>query len=167
MWPHNEFITCLCKALKVSSYLELGLEAGETFNIVSSFVPKCVGVDVNPLFIAKNGEIFKMTTDEYFANNNMQFDFIFIDADHHYEQVRQDFVNSVKVLNHGGTIVLHDTDPAEKYLLEQRYCGDAYKIIDFINCMPQFSCVTLPIDNPGLTVVRKKQDTRVKNMGLI
>ena len=52
-----------------------------------------------------------MTSDEFFENNEIYFDCIFIDALHIYEQVRKDILNSVKFLNTHGIIIIHDCLP--------------------------------------------------------
>ena len=46
-----------------------------------------------------------------FGNNKKNFDVIFIDGFHHYEQCRKDIINSLKVLNENGFILLHDMIP--------------------------------------------------------
>ena len=47
-----------------------------------------------------------MTSDEFFKNNKDQFDLIFIDGLHHYNQVKKDIINSVEVLKDGGIILM-------------------------------------------------------------
>ena len=47
-----------------------------------------------------------MTSDEFFKNNEIYFDCIFIDALHIYEQVRKDILNSIKFLNANGIIII-------------------------------------------------------------
>ena len=49
-----------------------------------------------------------MTSDEFFEQNVNKFDFIFIDGLHTYEQVHVDIENSIKALNPGGWIAVHD-----------------------------------------------------------
>ena len=46
---HPKFIRLLLEYLGSRSYLELGLFAGETFNLACQIIPRCVGVDVNPI----------------------------------------------------------------------------------------------------------------------
>lgn len=53
-------------------------------------------------------------TDDWEKNNSKtpsSFDIIFIDGDHNSEQVEKDIINSMRVLNPGGFIVLHDCNP--------------------------------------------------------
>lgn len=102
------------------SYLEIGVFTGENFKAV-----KCknkVAVDPNPqMDIPENSYdarwIYKKTSDEYFGVSvpnvilTPMFDIIFIDGLHTEEQVTKDINNSLKVLNKGGVILLHDCNP--------------------------------------------------------
>lgn len=42
---YSEFIKVFLSAVRCRSYLELGLDTGNTFALISSVVPHCVGVD--------------------------------------------------------------------------------------------------------------------------
>ena len=50
------------------------------------------------------GGTHKMTSDEFFYNNNDKFDIIFIDGLHQYEQVIKDVKNSLNCLTKNGII---------------------------------------------------------------
>ena len=51
----------------------------------------------------------KMTSDQYFAGNNeVQFDFIYIDGDHTAEQVARDADSAWKLLKSGGILAFDD-----------------------------------------------------------
>lgn len=108
-------------------YLEIGVEYGECFNQVH-FLNK-TGVDPDPKFIPKSGDIIKLTSDEYFdkyiigetasidsddcvENIEMpRFNAIFIDGMHQVEYVLKDINNSIKVLSENGTIFIDDILP--------------------------------------------------------
>ena len=51
---------------------------------------------------------YKMTSNDFFQSNNNKFDFIYVDGDHSAEQVYLDIVNSWKVLNKNGFLLLDD-----------------------------------------------------------
>ena len=53
-------------------------------------------------------EIHRTTSDEYFINNKYKFDLIYIDGNHHSDNVLRDARNSFKLLNKGGFIVFDD-----------------------------------------------------------
>ena len=119
---HSDFIVDLVKIYNPKVYLELGLYDGETFFKVTPLVTKAIGVDIkqHPNLKTKNYSnmaICICTTDYYFEQYSATYDMIFIDADHCYNSVKTDFHNSIRHLNKGGIIILHDTDPSEvKYL---------------------------------------------------
>ena len=65
-------------------------------------------VDPNP----RANATYQMTSDEFFAKQfKKKYDIIFVDGLHLSEQVYKDIVNSLKCLNEGGTIVVHDCKP--------------------------------------------------------
>jgi len=61
--------------------------------------------------IAQKLSFYKATTDyaiSLLKNEGRKFDFIFIDADHRYEQVKKDILGSMELLSQGGIISGHD-----------------------------------------------------------
>lgn len=56
---------------------------------------------------------FNVTSDEFFQTNQRKYDIIFIDGLHIDEQVERDILNSLRFLNEGGSIVLHDCNPPD------------------------------------------------------
>jgi len=147
------------------SYLELGVHVGELMDLISQISNNCVGVDVVDNRKNKNRCIFHTcTTDDFFKTNLKSFDYIFIDASHQIEQVKKDLYNSIKVLNKNGIILLHDTDPNSKELIDEignTWCGSAYRIVEVIRDLPEYESITLPIDVMGLTIMKRKNDRRV------
>jgi predicted O-methyltransferase YrrM len=120
---------------KIKNYLELGVALGGSFFLNSIFLQKtlekshCVDSlaykDVpwvqqtyekiyskierlRKYFPNKEFEFFNSTTDDFFKNNTQTYDCIFIDADHDYEGVRKDYLNSLKFINKGGYLIFHD-----------------------------------------------------------
>ena len=103
-----------------------------------------------------------MSTDDFFKNFKDMVDIVFIDADHNYKSVVKDFENSLKILNKLGIIFLHDTDPITKKYTDPGYCGDSYKIIEYIlNKHSELNIITLPVTEAGLSIVMRKSNTRV------
>lgn len=86
-----------------TSYLEIGCDRDQIFSLID--IENKIGVD--PL----RGGNRRMTSDDFFAENNQTFDVIFIDGLHHYDQVSKDVNNAIKVLNAGGIIIIHDMLP--------------------------------------------------------
>jgi len=64
---------------------------------------------------------FNVTSDDFFKSNSSKYDIIFIDGLHIDEQVERDIVNSLKCLNDGGSVVLHDCNPPEFYFAREDY----------------------------------------------
>jgi len=69
----------------------------------------------------------------------------------------------LSILNYEGTIFLHDTDPNSKDLLPSGYCGDAYRIVDYVKCNhPELDMITMPVWREGLTMIKRNADRRIK-----
>ena len=108
------------------SYLEIGCFKNELFGKINC--DKKIGVD--PV----SGGTTRMTSDNFFKKNEEKFDCVFIDGLHYYNQVKKDISNSLKLLNPGGIILLHDCLPNN--YLEQAiprsqiiWNGDVWKAI--------------------------------------
>jgi hypothetical protein len=85
------------------SYLEIGCNRNKVFGEIG--VTDKVGID------PRRGGTHRMTSDEFFRQNERTFDFAFIDGLHHADQVLRDVNNTLPILNKGGLIVLHDCSP--------------------------------------------------------
>jgi hypothetical protein len=98
----------LCKYTDCKRYLEIGCAMDKLFAVVNA--PVKIGVD------PESGGTERKTSDEFFfdiakKDGYEKFDVIFIDGLHTYEQVRKDILNSMKWLNVGGFIAIHDLIP--------------------------------------------------------
>jgi predicted O-methyltransferase YrrM len=160
---YTNFIKWLIKLTNCKSYLELGIEYGINIENIKNEVDICVGVDIKDEFNTDGIEFYKMTTDDFFKENNKNFDIIFIDANHDFKQVKKDFDNSLKILNKYGIIIIHDTDPIIEYLTRKEHCNDSYKIIDYLNEKEDLNIINLPIQETGLTLIMRKNDRRIFN----
>lgn len=108
---HTQMINRIISAKGYKTYLEIGL--GTTKNFQAIKAPSKVGVD--PEIPVKGiPETYRVTSDEFFRNNERSFDFIFIDGLHHYNQVLKDVDNSLKFLGEEGTIMVHDCNPPNR-----------------------------------------------------
>ena len=104
-----EIINKLIKDNDYKSYLEIGVNNAVNIKMVQA--ESKVGVDPEPKVKVYYPECNTMTSDEFFETNKEKFDIIFVDGLHHADQVYKDIVNSLEVLNEGGTIVCHDMKP--------------------------------------------------------
>jgi len=99
----SDIINFLIKKNKYKKYLEIGCDYNLNFNRIN--IDTKVGID--PV----RGGTLKMTSDDFFKQNKETFDIIFIDGLHYADQVYKDIINSIKILNKNGTIVVHDCNP--------------------------------------------------------
>jgi len=156
---HSDFIEMMAKIYKPKVYVELGLYEGETWDKVRKHCNKSFGVDL--IDRGLSGNIFIEKTDDFFLHFKDKADMIFIDADHSYESVKKDLLNSLNILSESGIILIHDTDPEDNRLFSHGYCGDSYKIVSFIeDSMHHLNVVTIPIAEAGISVISKKKSTR-------
>ena len=98
------FISLATQKFKNCRYLEIGCEDND--NCFSS-IPAINKIGVDP----ESGGNVRETSDNFFKINKKEFDVIFIDGLHIYEQCRKDIINSLKFLNRNGFIFLHDMIP--------------------------------------------------------
>lgn len=143
------------------SYLEVGVNRGETFHEVSC--DKKVAVDPKFLFDLKsasqsnrNASYHEVTSDAFFEKSPIgeTFDVIYLDGLHTYDQTLRDLMNAVAKLNPGGVIVIDDIYPSSyaaslpdlkmaeqlKALTGEKdmsWMGDVYRLAYFIESFMQ------------------------------
>jgi predicted O-methyltransferase YrrM len=132
---------------------------------VKNHVQTGYGIDIKPnahldRLRSDHIHIYYGTTNDFFKNFSKGIDMAFIDADHCYDSVLVDFENIYKLLNPGGIILLHDTDPENNNLIAPGYCGDSYRMVEYLENKIDINAITLPLTEAGLTIVTKKNDTR-------
>ena len=103
LYNRISFISAATQKFKNCRYLEIGCDN----NICFKSIPVINKIGVDP----DRGGNVKDTSDNFFKNNKNEFDVIFIDGLHIYEQCRKDVINSLKVLSKNGFIFLHDMTP--------------------------------------------------------
>lgn len=103
-----DLINKYIKEIGATSYLEIGVFRGDCFRRI--VVENKQAVDPNKNSAAT---IFK-TSDDYFKDTDDMYDVVFIDGMHEGYQVYRDIKNSLKHLNKGGVILLHDCNPPTK-----------------------------------------------------
>jgi hypothetical protein len=157
---YRSLICEIVRSTGCKKYLELGVCRGELLQMVDKFCSDITGVDIIDNRAHKIGKFFHMKTEDFFKQNKETFDIIFIDASHKIEDVVNDLKNSVNVLNPNGIILIHDTDPANDSLINENgdFCGDAVKL-NFMH-FENLSFVTMPVGDEGITVIRRKKETR-------
>jgi hypothetical protein len=143
-------------------YLEIGCASNALFNSVP--VLNKVGVD------PASGGTERKTSDEFFKNNTRQFDVIFIDGLHTYEQARKDVTNAIKCLKEKGWIALHDMLPRDwtehhiPIVTRDMWCGDVWKVAFELSQTEGIDFKVLKIDC-GVGVIRVlKKDVVLKDL---
>ena len=141
----NEFHNC--------KYLEIGCETNTCFDAITTEFK--IGVDPDI------GGTIKIKSDDFFENNKSFFDVIFIDGLHTYEQCRKDIINSLKFLNQGGYIFVHDLIPrswieANVPRLQQMWTGDVWKVSFELNKTNGIDFSVILADY-GIGVIKKKE----------
>lgn len=149
---HLGFFRWLVEQSKPQRILELGIRDG-----ISSHALRYDGCDHHTCDIVDCSSKVPWTTFHHMSTNdlakqwNLPIDILFIDADHAFESVRQDFENFQ--LHVRGWILFHDTCPPSKKYMSAEYCHTAYKIRDYVKGS-RFETITFPWSF-GLTVCRK------------
>lgn len=108
-----DIINNLIRWNSYKSYLEIGFWKGDCYRLIECENKECC----DPQPITEYGEYictYKMTSDEMFSqiSPDKKWDIIFIDGLHISDFVMRDIVNSLRHLNPGGKIVVHDSLPA-------------------------------------------------------
>ena len=159
----------IIKKKDYKKYLEIGCFDDELFNYIECDYK--VGVD--PV----SGGTVRKTSDQFFSENKNYFDCIFIDGLHTYSQVKKDIENSLKFLDKGGIILLHDCLPNNFYAQATPRCqwtwnGDVWKAIvefrtkenlDVYTCYADFGIgVIFDRPNQNLLDYPKKNYSKLK-----
>ncbi len=159
-----DIINKIIQEKKYKNYLEIGCYKDENFEKIH--IDKKIGVD--PV----SGGTIRATSDNFFKNNMENFDIIFIDGLHHYEQVKKDIKNSINVLNEKGVIILHDCLPSKNrdQMIPRSHLnwnGDVWKAIVEMRTKENVDVYTCLADQ-GLGIIlkrknRNKLDIKVKD----
>ena len=155
-----DFIQRIINKKNFNSYLEIGCDDDTLFSKVK--VKEKIGVD--PV----SGGNFKGTSDEFFLQNSLYFDCIFIDGLHEYNQVHKDIFNAINFLKDDGAIILHDCLPSSIHQqavprYKSGWTGDVWKAIVNIRTRPEYDTITCNIDC-GLSIIRKKKNKDLLNI---
>jgi len=164
-FPENiyrwDLIQLIINKYNFKNYLEIGCDKNQSFSKIKVY--NKVGVD--PI----SGGTIRSTSDEFFLKNiNNNFDMIFIDGLHYYEQVIKDIKNSLKILNDDGFILVHDCLPrtlAHQAVPRYRgsWNGDVWKSIVELRNDINLDIITCEIDF-GVAIIRKRKNQNLLNL---
>ena len=142
---HGSLILNLWDKIDEKTYLELGVRDNKNFNQIQALSK--FSVDTN------GAATFTGTTDEYFAtiSEDTRFDVIFIDANHDYQYVINDLINSSKHCNEW--VLLHDCVPPNETFTNTKLCSDSFRVLYYLITRGDIELYVMN-NNFGLTLVR-------------
>ena len=146
-----------------SRYLEIGCDRNEAFDAV--IAEDKIGVD------PARGGTHRLTSDEFFQRNSgQQWDVVFIDGLHTYEQAGRDVRNALRHIHRDGWIVLHDMYPRDwleehvPSITSGAWTGDVWKLAFELSQSKDIEFRLLKIDL-GVGVIRvRNQNAIVPNL---
>ena len=150
----TQIIQKIINQQKYKSYLEIGCDNDENFSKI--IVDKKTGID--PL----KGGTLRMTSDKFFEKNNKNFDLIFLDGLHTYEQTIKDIDNSIRFLNVNGVILIHDCLPTKIWnqivpRIYGHWNGDVWKAIVHSRTYDHADTYTCVADH-GIGIIFKRKN---------
>ena len=154
-----DLIKYVIKKNNYKKYLEIGCHNNKIFDEID--IEK---ICVDPI----SGGNFRGTSDKFFQENKSKFDCIFIDGLHEYNQVKRDIVNSIKILNTKGIIILHDCLPPSINhqrvpRTRYRWNGDVWKAIVEARTWDYINTYTV-LSDQGLGVIKKEKNSDILNI---
>lgn len=153
----SELLLQILRSIKCDTYLELGVNNKNLFIKMTEIIKRVIGVNTKDFRDGNVGEFYECSNDEFFEKFKEKVDVIFINRIDRFE----DFENSIKILNKNGLIIINNTDPVCKELLETTGL-ESYKIINYVyNNHKELEIITLPIMDNGLSLIKKKEERRL------
>jgi len=107
-----------------------------------------------------------MTSDEFFKKNSQNFDIIFLDGLHTYEQTIKDIDNGLRFLNTSGVILVHDCLPKKIWnqivpRLYGHWNGDVWKAIVHSRTYSHADTYTFIADHGIGAIFKRKNRNRL------
>ena len=155
---HGELINLIAKKIRAQVYIEIGVFNPER-NFTKINVENKIGVDPDP----NSKATLCIDSDTFFRRMKQtggKADLIWIDGLHHADQVKKDIENAWDMLNIGGVMAIHDSNPHSEGITHvprdsREWTGDVYKTISRIDSPYYF---TMDFDY-GCCVIRKTKDS--------
>ena len=169
---YRAWLAWLHAHLRPQVYVEIGVESGRSLAQVQADT-QVIAIDPAPVgdplqHCPAAGQLFVQTSADFFTNvpphsplRERGFNMAFIDGDHRFESVLDDFIALERYAAPEAVVVFHDTLPlTEATSSDVRqtgfYSGDAWKIVPCLRALrPDLRITTLPTAPTGLTVVSR------------
>ncbi len=145
-FPGEDYVQVLARIqehLKPATYLEIGIDQGDSLEIVSPET-LTLGIDPNPRLRKPAGprqRVFAQTSDEFFEQcdviselDGKALDLAFIDGMHQLEFALRDFINAEKYCSSDSIILIHDVYPMDAMSAAREraswfWSGDIWRLI--------------------------------------
>jgi tetratricopeptide (TPR) repeat protein len=166
---YTELLSRIQGHLRPRTYLEVGVETGETLCLVLPET-RAIGIDPNPILrytLSPRTTLHAMTSDAYFAGHDVQaelggmpIELAFIDGMHHFEFALRDFINIEKNCTSRSTILIHDCYPFDRFTAERErhaefWSGDIWRLMLALKkYRPDLQLHTVAAAPTGLGVAR-------------
>ncbi|MGE0497856.1 MAG: class I SAM-dependent methyltransferase [Ramlibacter sp.] len=172
-WPgpdYRHWLAWLHRELQPRLYVEIGVEKGESLKLALP-PTQALGIDPAPAgdplaACTAPTRLYRQASAEFLRSppegcglSEQGFDLAFVDGDHRFSSVLEDFIGLERWAAPGAVMVLHDTLPlTDRTATEERqsgfYTGDGWKILSCLRALrPELRVVTLPIAPTGFTLV--------------
>ncbi|MBC7729582.1 MAG: class I SAM-dependent methyltransferase [Microbacteriaceae bacterium] len=172
-WPgpdYRHWLAWLHRELRPRLYVEIGVEKGQSLALAQP-PTRVVGVDPAPqgdplAGCAAQTRLYRQSSADFLRAppfdcglHEQRFDLAFVDGDHRFAGVLDDFIGLEAFAAPGALLVLHDTLPLTPLTAATQrhsgfYSGDGWKLIPCLRALrPQLRVVTLPVAPSGLTLV--------------
>lgn len=150
---HEQILGALHLNLKPRTYLEIGVEHGETLALAhcpSIGIDPAMQIDQQAIGDKSACLLYRMPSDRFFETHDPaallgdRIDFAFLDGMHLFEFLLRDFMNVERSCRRNSLIVLHDCVPTDPYLARRHrqdeslrgitripggWCGDVWKTV--------------------------------------
>lgn len=165
---YTEVLRDLHRYLKPETYLEIGVETGQSIALADSQT-LCIGVDPEPKIsrdLPPKCRIFSQTSDSFFDQYDVRellgqrpVDFAFIDGMHVFEAALRDFINIERCASPDSVVAIHDCIPLDAVTSSREritnfWSGDIWKLILCLKkYRPDVSLVSVAAKPTGLGLV--------------
>ena len=154
---------------KPATYLEIGVDRGESFKIVAP-TTIALGIDPDPhveATLSPNHRVFRETSDDFFEQHDVRselrgktLDLAFIDGMHQMEFALRDFINVEKFCSNDSIILIHDVYPidaisASRERHSEFWSGDIWRLILILKkYRPDLTVKVIATRPTGLAIIQ-------------
>ncbi len=172
--PYLGLLDRIHRHLLPRTYAEVGVSNGSSLTLV---LPGTISIGIDPapnlrLPVRRSTRIFRQTSDDFFAQHDLQrlfgglpLDLAFIDGMHHFEYAFRDFINLEQASSSTSTVLIHDCLPIDEVTAERErstdvWSGDIWRLILLLReWRPDLDVEVIDSAPTGLGMVRRLDAT--------